>query len=196
LTHHGILGQKWGVRRYQNKDGSLTPAGRARLLNSYDDQLKAVEIEITNAAGRARHYQRKADKAKARGKQLKADQFQMIADDNKKLISAYAGQYDLIGRKYTDEIMSLQESNLPYKVLHQEFATPSGKAYKAATQDVIKRYGKVHWTQRMYDVANASSGNRFKVGDPNKMSDAKKRRWEGQHSLNDHRAQRIEYTYV
>lgn len=31
LEHHGILGMKWGVRRYQNKDGTLTAAGRARL---------------------------------------------------------------------------------------------------------------------------------------------------------------------
>lgn len=33
LQHWGIKGMKWGVRRYQNKDGTLTPAGRKR----YDD---------------------------------------------------------------------------------------------------------------------------------------------------------------
>lgn len=30
LTHHGILGQKWGIRRFQNKDGGLTTAGKKR----------------------------------------------------------------------------------------------------------------------------------------------------------------------
>lgn len=32
LSHHGIKGQKWGVRRYQNKDGSLTSAGKKRYI--------------------------------------------------------------------------------------------------------------------------------------------------------------------
>ncbi len=31
LAHHGILGMKWGVRRYQNEDGTLTPAGKKNV---------------------------------------------------------------------------------------------------------------------------------------------------------------------
>lgn len=30
LVHHGTKGMRWGIRRYQNKDGSLTPAGKKR----------------------------------------------------------------------------------------------------------------------------------------------------------------------
>ena len=36
ICHHGILGMKWGIRRYQNKDGSLTVAGKKRYY-AYPD---------------------------------------------------------------------------------------------------------------------------------------------------------------
>lgn len=37
LYHHGIKGQRWGIRRYQNPDGSLTAEGKARARADYSD---------------------------------------------------------------------------------------------------------------------------------------------------------------
>lgn len=44
LCHYGVLGQKWGVRRYQNKDGSLTAQGRVR----YSSGKTFYRVQATN----------------------------------------------------------------------------------------------------------------------------------------------------
>lgn len=50
LYHYGVKGQKWGVRRYQNKDGSLTPAGRKRQAKQeYNAERKAAKAKYQNA---------------------------------------------------------------------------------------------------------------------------------------------------
>lgn len=45
LYHAGIKGMKWGVRRYQNKDGTLTEAGKKRYSNWSDDAKTAASIK-------------------------------------------------------------------------------------------------------------------------------------------------------
>lgn len=47
LYHHGIKGQKWGVRRFQNKNGSLTAAGKKRY-NEYQKKESAYRTKLKN----------------------------------------------------------------------------------------------------------------------------------------------------
>lgn len=49
LYHYGIKGQKWGVRRFQNKDGSLTNAGKKRQTKMADKEKKtAMKKDVKN----------------------------------------------------------------------------------------------------------------------------------------------------
>lgn len=53
LEHHGILGMKWGVRRYQNADGSLTSAGKKRYIkNMQRDQSEYFKRRISKEAAK------------------------------------------------------------------------------------------------------------------------------------------------
>lgn len=53
LYHWGIKGMKWGVRRYQNEDGTLTPAGRRRLEKADIRWAKRKTDKITSKAKKA-----------------------------------------------------------------------------------------------------------------------------------------------
>lgn len=73
LQHHGIKGQKWGVRRFQNKDGSLTPAGKKRYDDGDGKRMESVTIDGQTFKVYGRNNKQYADKVAKKAKGMGAE---------------------------------------------------------------------------------------------------------------------------
>jgi len=75
LAHFGILGMKWGVRRYQNADGTLTSEGKARLDKKRARREARIRKRINRAHAREERRKKKFEKRKT---QISKDPAQIL----------------------------------------------------------------------------------------------------------------------
>lgn len=129
LYHYGIKGQKWGVRRYQNSDGSLTPAGKERYYND-DEQKELYEHSRSHINPKGSHLTRVThtiegvDDISQAGEYLRK-QAEVITDTFNKLSKSY--DKDIADLKNNKEFMSAAKKELdnwfggPDKVDDEDF---------------------------------------------------------------------------
>lgn len=140
LAHHGIKGQHWGVRRFQNSDGSLTPKGKKRYLKEVERDMtqhfksnissEAAKVSSINRNGTAAQGQRWGD-AYRKGKVTKED-----ANQVKK---AAKEAYSYAKQKYgEDTIKALSRSGVLGRPI-DDFNPSTTKAGKELLDKMLRR---------------------------------------------------------
>lgn len=153
LCHYGVLGMKWGIRRYQNKDGSLTAAGLQRygskmnLAKRIQEENEKAHRLSTAAAVTDRAYNI-ADKrvGKALDNERKADTNTKVLKNLKELTAAQETRRILKEMKENNR----QAINEHYNALVKEFGAESVRNV------TINKNGEVSDGVRKGDAITAS----------------------------------------
>ena len=117
LYHHGVKGQKWGVRRYQNPDGSLTAKGKRRIskmtnaLNKKYSKYKSNERENSELNSKYNMHNKNEQRIKAdndlRLMNYNDNKSQYYRDSSKNLIKKVSKLDPKLGKKLSNEYSDL-----------------------------------------------------------------------------------------
>lgn len=139
LAHHGIKGMKWGVRRFQTKDGSLTPAGKKRYAAELDDKKasyesakKARSTARVNRAVAKKQYDSAFNDAYNYSQRHTISQF---TNKTKRGIS------DKLWEEVHDKANSSSEARAAYKQANKDYKKAKRDYREAKTDAKFEKYG-------------------------------------------------------
>ena len=137
LYHWGVKGQKWGVRRYQNKNGSLTPAGKKRY-NNYENEAKGMSDQELRTKINRMNLERKYVNL-SRGSNSKANKALDIANKTT-AIGSEAGKIAKDGYKMMDmDSTNVKLSGQGLNILSKSAAGAKKIGNIAADKKIAKR---------------------------------------------------------
>ena len=139
LYHHGVKGQRWGIRRYQNKDGTLTPAGRKRA-----DKLRNQYLKLTGKkqlrGDKSKQTSQTSEKSKSISEMSDAELQQVI--NRKRLEQQYlqlSPKKVSAGKKFVDKVLLPAATEAGKKALSSYMEKQFRAALKVPAQNDGKK---------------------------------------------------------